>query len=82
MSESIGPTRRELLGTAAVAGSTLLSYRIPKWAEQAIGAGLPQVKPEDIGIDPNQLGIAYDLMKKWTSVKDARRRRLARRRPA
>ena len=28
---------------------------------------LPQVKPEDIGIDPKRLQVAYDLMEKWTT---------------
>ena len=29
------------------------------------------VKPEDIGVDPKQLKVAYDLLEKWTTGKDA-----------
>ena len=31
----------------------------------------PQVKPEDIGIDPRRLQVAYDLMEKWTTGPNA-----------
>src|SRR6516165_7852756 len=58
-------TRRELLGTAVVAGGSVLLARA---AEKPEGkAGLPQVKPQDIGIDPKRLQVAYDLMEKWTT---------------
>lgn len=71
MSAPTGPTRRELLGAAAVAGGTLLSHRAPAVGVPAAGAGLPQVKPEDIGLDPKRLRVAYDLMEQWTTGKDA-----------
>ena len=71
MSEHCWPTRRELLGTAAVAGSGLLSCSPVGAAEPPAKAGLPQVNPADIGIDPKQLQVAYDLMEKWTTGKDA-----------
>ncbi len=71
MSEPTGPTRREVLGTAAVAGSALLSHGAAGAAEVPAKAELPHVKPEDIGLDPKQLQVAYDLMEKWTTGKDA-----------
>jgi CubicO group peptidase (beta-lactamase class C family) len=59
------PTRREwLLGAAAVAGAALINGRAEA-AEPA--AGLPEVKPEAIGLDPRRLQVAYDLLEKWTT---------------
>src|SRR5262249_30095950 len=29
--------------------------------------GLPEAKPEDIGLDPRRLQVAYDLLEKWTT---------------
>jgi len=71
MSESTGSTRRELLGTAAIVGSGLLFRGPVNAAEQPAKAGLLHAKPEDLGIDPKQLQVAYDLMEKWTTGKDA-----------
>jgi len=71
MSEPAGSTRRELLGAAAVAGSALL-FRGPVGAAEAPAkAGLFHARPEDLDIDPKQLQVAYDLMEKWTTGKDA-----------
>ncbi len=67
MSEPTGPTRRAVLGTAAVATSGLLACAAP----DVPAAALPEAKPEGIGIDPKQLQVAYDLMEKWTTGKDA-----------
>jgi CubicO group peptidase (beta-lactamase class C family) len=71
MNERLGPTRRAVLGTA-VAG-TLVPHAASAGADDppAPGTGLPHVKPEDIGLDPKQLRVAYDLMEKWTTGKDA-----------
>src|SRR5687767_1121883 len=72
MGEREGPTRRELLGTTAAVGGILLSQAGATAGDApAAGSGLPRVKPEDIGIDPKQLKVAYDLMEKWTTGKDA-----------
>src|SRR5438874_958066 len=73
MGERTGPTRRELLGTAAVAAGALLSRGVPAGARDEPGAGarLPEVEPQDIGIDPKQLRVAYDLMEQWTTGKAA-----------
>ncbi len=62
-------TRRGLLRTAAIAGgSALLSGSLVEAAEKPVGkVGLPQVKPQDIGLDPKCLQAAYDLMEKWTT---------------
>src|SRR5262245_34462347 len=66
-------TRRELLRTAVVAGGTALSHGQSARALESPGAkaGLPQVKPEDILIDPKRLQVAYDLMEKWTTGPNA-----------
>jgi CubicO group peptidase (beta-lactamase class C family) len=32
---------------------------------------LPEVKPEEIGLDPRRLQVAYDLMEKWTTGSQA-----------
>jgi CubicO group peptidase (beta-lactamase class C family) len=71
MTEPTGPTRRELLGTAAA--GALAAHPVAAGAEPAPAGkgGLPQVKPEDIGLDAKQLTVAYDLMEKWTTGKDA-----------
>jgi hypothetical protein len=71
MNERTGPTRRDLFGT--VAAGTLVTHAAFAGADDppAPKTGLPQVKPEDIGLDPKQLKVAYDLMEKWTTGKDA-----------
>ena len=57
----MGPTRREMLLTAA--GGMLA-------ATGAAGA-VPEVKPNDLGIDAKRLQVAYDLLEKWTTGPDA-----------
>jgi CubicO group peptidase (beta-lactamase class C family) len=65
-------TRRDWLRTAAAAGG-VVTAGASAGAEQASTrtAGLPQVKPQDIGIDPRRLQVAYDLMGKWTAGPNA-----------
>jgi len=53
------PTRRDLLATLAAGGSLL--------AVPARAAEPAQAKPEDLGIDPKRLQVAYDLLEKWTT---------------
>jgi CubicO group peptidase (beta-lactamase class C family) len=62
-------TRRKLLWAASAAVGTVLSSRVSTGAVDTPRAapGLPQVKPEEIRIDPKRLQVAYDLMEKWTS---------------
>jgi len=61
-------TRRDLLRTALVGGSVVLCGLAAGAVEQPPGkTGLPQVKPQDIGIDPKRLQVAYDLLEKWTT---------------
>src|SRR6478609_7225918 len=67
MNQSIGVTRRELLRTAIVAGGGLLAGSAAADERPEARAGLPQVKPQDIGIDPRRLQVAYDLLEKWTT---------------
>jgi serine-type D-Ala-D-Ala carboxypeptidase len=71
MGDRTGPTRREVLGTTAA--GALVTHAACAGAEAipAARTGLPQVKPEDIGLDPKQLRVAYDLLEKWTTGKDA-----------
>jgi CubicO group peptidase (beta-lactamase class C family) len=66
-------TRRELLWAASAAAGTVLASRASTGAVDTprAGAGLPQVKPEEIRIDPKRLQVAYDLMEKWTSGSSA-----------
>ncbi|OAI38863.1 hypothetical protein AYO40_06285 [Planctomycetaceae bacterium SCGC AG-212-D15] len=66
------PTRRDLLLKAAAVGGGVLASRLTLAAEPtARSAGLPQVKAEEIGIDPKRLQIAYDLLEKWTTGPNA-----------
>lgn len=71
MSERTNPTRREVLATAAA--GALMTQGVSTGAEDtsAPKTALPQVKPEDIGLNPKQLQVAYDLMEKWTTGRDA-----------
>src|SRR5438105_4591855 len=57
-------TRRDLLGTAVLAafGGTAVGQ-----SADAQTSGLPQAKPEDIGLDPRRLQVAYGLLEKWTA---------------
>lgn len=66
-------TRRDWLWTAGVAGGTaLLSGRAGAAAEPPVArTGLPQVKPEEIGIDRRRLQVAYDILEKWTTGPNA-----------
>lgn len=73
MNQRPEPTRREMLLAAAVAGGGVIASRLPaSEAEPAASStGLPQAKAEDIGIDPKRLQVAYDLLEKWTTGKNA-----------
>ena len=59
------PTRREMLLAAMAAGGGALAGQVS--AQPAANIGVPQAKPEDIGIDSKRLQVAYDLMEKWTT---------------
>lgn len=65
-------TRRGLLKSAAAAGAASLVFGRPAQAnEPAAPAGIPEAKPEDIGLDPRRLQVAYDLLEKWTAGPNA-----------
>jgi len=72
MSQPHDLTRREMLRTAVVAGG-ILSSDAPTGSAEGPGgkAALPQVKPQDIGLDPKRLQVAYELMEKWTTGRNA-----------
>ena len=63
------PTRRELIAASACAA--LLTRGAPWAADPPAKGGLSHAKPEDMGLDAKQLQVAYDLMQKWTTGKDA-----------
>ncbi len=67
MSQPTDCTRRQLLQTAVVAGGTMLSGGPAAALGALVAHGLPQVKAEDIRLDPRRLQVAYDLMEKWTT---------------
>ena len=62
MNERTGPTRREVLGTVASGGLATNTAFAGAEDAPAPRTGLPQVKPEEIGLDPKQLKVAYDMM--------------------
>src|SRR5262245_25278632 len=72
MSQRHDLTRREMLRTAVGAGG-ILSSDAPTGSAEGPGgkAALPQVKPQDIGLDPKRLQVAYELMEKWTTGRNA-----------
>lgn len=61
-------TRREWLQTAAVAGAELTTCAS---GAEPRGSVLPQVKPEEIGLDGRRLQVAYDILEKWTTGPNA-----------
>jgi CubicO group peptidase (beta-lactamase class C family) len=67
MQQRCEPTRRELLLGAVAAGSAILGSGSSGVGAETTGTGLPQVKAEDIGLDPRRLQVAYDLMEQWTT---------------
>lgn len=61
------PTRRDLLlGTAG------LAVALPALGDEApkVPPRLPVAKPEDVGLDPKRLQVAYDLLEKMTGERD------------
>jgi serine-type D-Ala-D-Ala carboxypeptidase len=72
MTEREGLSRRQVLGTVAAVGA-MASLSISARADDPLApkTGLPQVKSEEIGLNPKQLQVAYDLMEKWTTGKGA-----------
>jgi CubicO group peptidase (beta-lactamase class C family) len=70
MENRIKITRRQFLHTLATS-SAALAHGAPVLAVEPAGGILPQVKPEDIRIDPRRLQVAYDLMETWTAGRNA-----------
>ncbi len=62
-------TRRGWLRMAVAAGGSTLLSGAPGRSDETLAAGarLPQVKPQEIGIDAGRLQVAYDLLEKWTT---------------
>jgi CubicO group peptidase (beta-lactamase class C family) len=69
MNRRAEPTRRVLLRTAVAAGGSVLACGLAAGSADTPGgkAGVPQARPQDIGIDPRRLQVAYDLLEKWTT---------------
>ncbi|MCE9534088.1 MAG: beta-lactamase family protein [Planctomycetes bacterium] len=64
-------TRRALLQSSIAVGGAL-ACGANAWSAEGQGSKLlPQVKPEEIGIDPKRLQVAYDLLEKWTTGPNA-----------
>lgn len=68
MTQRIELTRRELLHSATIASGAVITYGASVTAGETPIAGtrLPDVKPEEIRLDPRRLQVAYDLLEKWT----------------
>ncbi|MCE9562947.1 MAG: beta-lactamase family protein [Planctomycetes bacterium] len=65
------PTRRDVL-LASAAGAAVAAGAVDAQVGAARAAThLPHAKPEDIGLDGKQLKVAFDLLDKWTTGKDA-----------
>jgi len=72
MIPSQNATRRDLLRWAGAAGTLpFLRGPVRAAAGAAEAAGLPQAKPEDVGLDPRRLQVAYDLLEQWTAGPNA-----------
>lgn len=69
MSATFEVSRRELLRGATICGSAALTFGTLPGICAA--AGLPQAKPDELGLDPPRLQVAYDLMEKWTTGPNA-----------
>lgn len=61
------PSRRDVLLAAGIATLTGVSMTAAPGADMH----LPHAKPEEIGIDPKQLQVAYDLLAKFSDGPDA-----------
>src|SRR5947208_14660196 len=68
MTRSSKPSRRDLLAAGA-AGIAALTAGAPDALADApkTHTHLPQARPEDRGLDPKRLQVAYDLLEKWTT---------------
>lgn len=65
--------RRVFLRSMAAAGaaSVVFGGAARASAQPASTAKVPQAKPEDIGLDPRRLQVAYDILEKWTAGPNA-----------
>ena len=68
MKNPIDPTRRDVL-LASAAGAVVAGAGEAQAAP--VAPHLPHAKPEEIGLDAKQLKVAFDLLEKWTTGKDA-----------
>src|SRR5206468_2309330 len=73
MDTNSGLTRRDALKAAGAAGIAGRAAGADVRAADgpAEVSGLPHARPEDIGLDPRRLQVAYDLLERWTTGPDA-----------
>lgn len=69
MSELSRPSRREFL--AAGSATVLVPQGRSAPSAPPETSGLPHAKPEDIGLSPRRLQVAYKLLEGWTKGKNA-----------
>jgi CubicO group peptidase (beta-lactamase class C family) len=67
MTSAEKPSRRELLRGAGAAGLAAVAASVRSGERPPPPGPLPHASPDDLGIDPRRLQVAYDLLKKWTS---------------
>lgn len=70
MNENPILSRRDILVAAGLAGFAAGTSSVAE-EPRPMKQQLPVAKPEEIGLDGKQLQVAYDLLEKWTTGKDA-----------
>jgi CubicO group peptidase (beta-lactamase class C family) len=68
MTARIELSRRDWLRHTTACGAAWAFAALPR---ESTASMLPQVKPEEIDLDPRRLQVAYDLIEKWTAPPQA-----------
>ncbi len=69
MSSPTELSRRDLLRNAVIGGGAAFAFGT--FCPARAASAIPQVKPEEIQLDPRRLQVAYDLLEKWTTGPNA-----------